>query len=291
MESELSNDEVVSILAKLILQKFALMQVQDKIDSLPKCDDFLIYDKNVSDYATEKPLILNVLVHDLAKGLGHHFAKQNLSRVLDSLMEDGLITYREYEESVYYVNREMSIKRRFLLLEIAGGLIRANGDTQEQKLKNGINFQLDKITDELKPKTVEKNDYAVELILDVNEKFGNGSLRVHFTQSDYNKEIKRFNSLYEKKPNSLIIAQWLLGKGYKNGSPVRITKAKEKLNYTKTGSGIAAEIFPNNYKILRELFVSKSGKDYLGIKKGLTVKELELAGYDTGQLQKILLSK
>lgn len=287
----MSNEEVVSILTKLIYQKYALMQVQDRIDSMPKCDDFLIYDKSASDYTAEKPIILNVLEHDLAKSLGYHFAKQNLSRTLDSLAEEGLITYREYEENVYYVNREMSIKRKFLLIEIASGLVRANKYVQEQKLKNGINFQLDKITKKFNPKTSEDNSYVVELVLEVNESFGNGSLRVHFVQSDYNKEIKRFNSFNDEMPNNLKIARWALGDGYENGSAVKIAKLQKELKYTKTGSGLAVEIIPDKYKMLRKLFIPRSGKDYLEIKKGLTAGELKSAGYETGQLQKILLSE
>lgn len=291
MDSELSNEEIVSILAKLIYQKYALIQVQDRINSLPKCDDFLIYDKNASDYVAEKPIILNILKHDLAKSLGYYFAKQNLSRTLDSLVEDGLITYREYEESVYYVNREIYVKRKFLLIEIVGGLIRTNKHTQEQKLKNGVNFQLDEIVKKLNPQTSKDDLYVVELVLEVNELFGNGSLRVHFIQSDYNKEIKRFNSFNDEMPNNLKITRWALGDGYENGSAVKIAKLQKELRYTKTGSGLAAEIIPNKYKILRKLFIPRSGKDYLEIKKGLTARELKSAGYETGQLQKMLLSQ
>ncbi len=291
MEDGLTSTQITSVVAKLVYQKHALMQAQNKIDSLPLGDDFVIYDKNISDYTMDDPVVFEIYEADLACSLGYRFFERNLYKVLDALVDEGLVSYRRYVKDVYDTDIDRNIQKGFLLIKIADGLVRVNKSAQERRLKNKMAFKPFELTRQLDSKILEDNSYVVELILETNEKYGNGSLSVHFTQSGYSKVIKRFNSVNGEMPSNLRITQWILGDGYRDGYAIKISKLQEELKYTKTGSGLVAEIIPKKYEVFRNLFIPRSGKDYLKIKKGLTAEELKSAGYNVDQLQKKLLSK
>lgn len=292
MENSLSYDDMVKIVAKLVLQRLALMQVQSRLERTGGDSDFLIYDRPAEARANSPTLILEVLWIDLIKCLGGVFKEHDVIRSLDALVDDGLITYRFFPKKIAHKKSGVARVYKIFLIELDKNLLSSRNQRDAIKLKNHKWSTL-KQAEELLSGRInidDKTNYAIELRLRVNEWSNSGELLLRFTKTGYTKRIKRFNSINDTKSATLQLTQWVLGEGYNNGPIIDISEKRKELKYSKTGSGFAAEIIRGKYKPFRKVFIPQSGKNYLEIRRGVSNDQLKNYGYDADQLQKELLS-
>lgn len=237
------------------------MKVQEGIDKRTSdlgANNFLIFDRDYTEFNKEESLVIN-LSEDMARRLGGR--NVDLYKTLNWLQEKGFLLYKKHIDH----------KESMLLIEIAGGLVKTvdnsklNYDEIERMRISGLGL-IRNLSIEAEIPSIE---CAVRLRLGDKGKF----LYMQFVNSSYEAQVKQLN--YGSFVQEMTV--WLLQNGQANRR-VDISQKLEEHKYMKGASGLAKQIIPDKFKDWRLLFIPYSSGTKIELRRDVSYGDLKKFG-------------
>lgn len=278
MESELSYEEKLGIVLKLVLQKYALLSVKPAVERVAG-EAFIIFERQKQEFADSKTMVFSIREMDLVSRLNEiKMTKNSLYDVLDKLRAEQIIDYRLIQGEIKTVapKGEMKRKTKIVVIEIPCTLIRSKTRSGEEAINESAKASVGVISHIMANNDIPSKECAVRLELDKKH----NDLYMHFIKTAHKKKLKHFN--YDSIALKMFV--WLLSPN-NVGRQIDISDKTKEFGYMKHARGLGQQIIPDEFSEWRDLFIEATGNS-IKLYRDVTYGRLNSFGFEIGKMEK-----